>query len=95
MAQIETMMEEIKGLTVLELNELVKALEDEFGVSAAAAAPACQGSVARSSRLICGAGMWSTRELIRCTAKATGSRASVARSKTLKSIFISATETAK
>ena len=39
MAQIETMMEEIKGLTVLELNELVKALEEEFDVSAAAAAP--------------------------------------------------------
>jgi large subunit ribosomal protein L7/L12 len=38
MAQIETMMEEIKGMTVLELNELVKALEEEFGVSAAAAA---------------------------------------------------------
>jgi len=38
MAQIEKMMDEIKGLTVLELNELVKALEDEFGVSAAAAA---------------------------------------------------------
>ncbi len=39
MAQIETMMEEIKGMTVMELNELVKTLEDEFGVSAAAAAP--------------------------------------------------------
>ncbi len=39
MAQIEEMMEQIKGMTVLELNELVKALEDEFGVSAAAAAP--------------------------------------------------------
>ena len=39
MAQLEKMMEEIKGMTVLELNELVKALEDEFGVSAAAAAP--------------------------------------------------------
>ena len=39
MAQIETMMEEIKGMTVLELNELVKALEEEFGVSAASAAP--------------------------------------------------------
>jgi large subunit ribosomal protein L7/L12 len=38
MAQIEKMMDEIKGMTVLELNELVKALEDEFGVSAAAAA---------------------------------------------------------
>ncbi len=38
MAQIEKMMDEIKGMTVLELNELVKAIEDEFGVSAAAAA---------------------------------------------------------
>ena len=38
MAQIEQMMDEIKGMTVLELNQLVKALEDEFGVSAAAAA---------------------------------------------------------
>ena len=28
--------EEVKGLTVLELNELVKAIEEEFGVSAAA-----------------------------------------------------------
>jgi large subunit ribosomal protein L7/L12 len=39
MAQIEKMMDDIKGMTVLELNGLVKALEDEFGVSAAAAAP--------------------------------------------------------
>jgi large subunit ribosomal protein L7/L12 len=37
--QTEKLMENIKGMTVLELNELVKALEDEFGVSAAAAAP--------------------------------------------------------
>jgi len=39
MAQIEKLMDEIKGLTVLELNQLVQALEEEFGVSAAAAAP--------------------------------------------------------
>jgi len=38
MAQISEMVEQIKGMTVLELNELVKALEEEFGVSAAAAA---------------------------------------------------------
>jgi large subunit ribosomal protein L7/L12 len=38
MAQIQEFVEQIKGMTVLELNELVKALEDEFGVSAAAAA---------------------------------------------------------
>jgi large subunit ribosomal protein L7/L12 len=39
------MIEEIKGLTVLELSELVHALEEEFGVSAAAmAAPAAGGA---------------------------------------------------
>lgn len=32
----ETILEEIKGMTVLELNELVKAIEEEFGVTAAA-----------------------------------------------------------
>ena len=36
MADIKKMLEEVKGMTVLELNELVKALEEEFGVSAAA-----------------------------------------------------------
>ena len=34
--KIMNFVEEIKGLTVLELNELVKAIEEEFGVSAAA-----------------------------------------------------------
>ena len=38
--KITAMIEEIKGLTVLELSELVHALEDTFGVSAAAAAVA-------------------------------------------------------
>ena len=36
MANIAAIIEEIKGLTILELNELVKAVEEEFGVSAAA-----------------------------------------------------------
>ena len=36
MADIAKMMEEIKSMTVMELNQLVKALEEEFGVSAAA-----------------------------------------------------------
>ena len=36
MADIAKFIEEIKALTVLELNELVKAIEEEFGVSAAA-----------------------------------------------------------
>ena len=45
--KITNFIEEVKGLTVLELNELVKALEEEFGVSATAAvavaAPAAGG----------------------------------------------------
>ena len=45
--KITAMIEEVKALTVLELNELVKALEEEFGVSAAAmAAPAAGGGAA-------------------------------------------------
>lgn len=46
----EELLEAIKGMTVLELSELVKSLEDEFGVSAAApvavaaAAPAAGGA---------------------------------------------------
>ena len=40
MADLNKMIEEIKSMTVLELNDLVKALEEEFGVSAAAMAVA-------------------------------------------------------
>ncbi len=36
MADIAKMIEEIKTLTLVEVNDLVKALEEEFGVSAAA-----------------------------------------------------------
>lgn len=36
MADISKIIEEVKSMTVLELNDLVKALEEEFGVSAAA-----------------------------------------------------------
>ena len=36
MADIAKIIEEVKAMTVLELNDLVKALEEEFGVSAAA-----------------------------------------------------------
>ena len=38
--KITKMIDEVKELSVLELNELVKALEEEFGVSAAAVAAA-------------------------------------------------------
>ena len=51
MADVKKFIEEVKSMTVLELNELVKALEEEFGVSAAApvavaAAPAAGGAAA-------------------------------------------------
>ena len=42
MADIKKLIEEIKGLTLLETSELVKALEEEFGVSAAAPAAAAE-----------------------------------------------------
>lgn len=47
--KVTSLIEEVKSLTVLELSELVKALEEEFGVSAAApvavaAAPAAGGA---------------------------------------------------
>ena len=44
--KIAALIEEVKGLTVLELAELVHALEDTFGVSAAAAAVAAPGAAA-------------------------------------------------
>ena len=59
--KVTAMIEEIKGLTVLELSELVHALEEEFGVSAAAMAAPAAGAAApaedrlqrRSDRLRC------------------------------------------
>ena len=50
--KVTQLIEDVKGLTVLELSDLVKALEEEFGVSAAApvaaagAAPAAGGAAA-------------------------------------------------
>ena len=49
MADTKKLLEEIKGMTVVELNEFVKAIEEEFGVSAAAmavAAPAAGAAAA-------------------------------------------------
>ena len=41
---VQKLIEEVKAMTVLELNELVKALEEEFGVSAAVAAAPAAGA---------------------------------------------------
>jgi len=49
--KITAMIEEVKALTVLELSELVHALEEEFGVSAAAmAAPAAAAAPAAEEK---------------------------------------------
>src|ERR1019366_7136001 len=47
--KVEAILEEIKGLTLLEAADLVKKMEEAFGVSAAAAAPAAAagGAAAR------------------------------------------------
>lgn len=53
---VEKLIEDVKKLTVIELSELVKALEEEFGVSAAApvavaaAAPAAGGDAAAAEK---------------------------------------------
>ena len=53
--KITAIIEELKGLTVLELSELVHAVEDEFGVSAAAAVavagPAADGGAAAAEQI--------------------------------------------
>lgn len=54
--KVTNLIEEVKALTVLELSELVKALEEEFGVSASApaavavAAPAAGGADAAAEK---------------------------------------------
>lgn len=49
MADIAKIIEEVKSMTVLELNELVKAIETEFGVSAAAMAVAAPSAGAEAA----------------------------------------------
>lgn len=48
----EEMIEAIKGMTVLELSELVKALEETFGVSAAAPAAVAAAPVAVAAEAV-------------------------------------------
>lgn len=54
MAKIDELLEQIKGLTLVEVSDLVKKMEEEFGVSAAApvavaAAPAAAGAPAAAA----------------------------------------------
>ena len=53
MADIKKIIEDVKAMTVVELNDLVKAIEEEFGVSAAAmavAAPAAGAAEAAEEK---------------------------------------------
>ena len=52
MVDTKKFIEEIKGMTVLELNDLVKALEEEFGVSAAAMAVAAPAAGAAAEAAV-------------------------------------------
>ena len=49
----EEIIEAIKGMTVLELNELVKACEEEFGVSAAAPVAVAAAGAAAEAETTC------------------------------------------
>lgn len=52
MADIAKIIEEVKALTVMELNSLVKALEEEFGVSAAAPMAAAGAAAASAEPVV-------------------------------------------
>ena len=49
MSKVETILEEIKGLTLLEASDLVKKMEEAFGVSAAAATVVAGGGGAAAA----------------------------------------------
>ena len=52
MADVNAILDQIKSLTLLEAAQLVKGIEEAFGVSAAAAAVAAAWAVAGSSRAL-------------------------------------------
>ena len=73
--KVTAMIEEIKGLTVLELSELVHALEEEFGVSAAAMAAPAAGAAAKikvikAVREIAGLGLAEAKAFVESAPKA-------------------------
>src|SRR5438270_405982 len=49
MSKVDTILEEIKGLTLLEASDLVKKMEETFGVSAAAATVVAAGGAAEEA----------------------------------------------
>ena len=49
MADVNAILDQIKGLTLLEASQLVKGIEEAFGVAAVAAAPAAGGGAAAAA----------------------------------------------
>src|ERR1700747_1589203 len=62
MSKVETILEEIKGLTLLEASDLVKKMEEAFGVSAAAATVVAGGGGGGGGGAPPGAGREDARE---------------------------------
>ena len=62
--KVTNLIEEIKVLTVLELSELVKALEEEFGVSAAAPMAVAKIKVIKVVREVTGLGLKEAKDLV-------------------------------
>ena len=63
MADIKKIIEDVKAMTVVELNDLVKAIEEEFGVSAAAmavAAPVAGAAAPAFLKLFLSSVTWAT-----------------------------------
>ena len=56
MAKVDTILEEIKGLTLLEASDLVKKMEEAFGVSAAAATVVAAGGGAAAATVVAAGG---------------------------------------
>ena len=68
--KVTAMIEEIKGLTVLELSELVHALEEEFDVVLAGFAAAAKIKVIKAVREIAGLGLAEAKAFVESAPKA-------------------------
>jgi len=65
----EQIIDAIKEMNVLELNDLVKAIEEEFGVTAAAPVAVAGGGVVKAVREITGLGLKDAKDLVDNTPK--------------------------
>ena len=70
MADIKKLVEEIKSMSVLEVSELVKELEETFGVSAAAPVAVAAPAAIKVVREITGLGLGEAKALVESAPKA-------------------------